>query len=96
MKKPVIAALAVLLLTTAVITIKHQYRTQKETTELNETEENEESEENEEEDGAEKQLLSWFQSKGYPNPENLNLKYEAAWQQYLAIKKNAIQLHILN
>ncbi len=46
-----------------------------------------EKEGEEEENGADKQLTMWFQSKGYPNPNNLNEKYQAAWQQYLEIKK---------
>lgn len=48
--------------------------------------EGEEGEEGEEY-GADKQLTGWFQSKAYPNPNNLNDKYQAAWQQYLEIKK---------
>lgn len=47
----------------------------------------EQEEEEEEESGADKQLAMWFQSKGYPNPENLSGKYQAAWQQYLEIKR---------
>jgi hypothetical protein len=45
----------------------------------------------EKETGADKQLSMWFQSKGYPNPYNLSEKYQAAWQQYLEIKKKTIQ-----
>ncbi len=41
----------------------------------------------EKETGAEKQLAMWVHSKGYPNPNNLNDKYQAAWEQYLEIKK---------
>ena len=41
----------------------------------------------EKETGAEKQLSMWFHSKGYPNPNNLSDKYQAAWEQYLEIKK---------
>lgn len=44
-------------------------------------------EEKEEETGAEKQLMMWFQSKGYPNPAHLNDKYQNGWQQFLEIKK---------
>lgn len=48
------------------------------------------AEENEEkESGAEKQLLMWFQSKGYPNPSNLNEKYQNGWEQFLEIKKRS-------
>ncbi len=39
------------------------------------------------ETGAEKQLAMWFHSKGYPNPNKLNEKYQAAWEQYLEVKK---------
>lgn len=48
------------------------------------------AEENEEkETGAEKQLLMWFQSKGYPNPSNLNEKYQNGWEQFLEIRKQS-------
>ncbi len=39
------------------------------------------------ETGADKQLSMWFHSKAYPNPNNLSDKYQAAWEQYLEIKK---------
>lgn len=41
--------------------------------------------------GAAYQLSGWFQAKGYPNPENLNGKYQKAWEEYLLIKKNTEQ-----
>jgi len=46
-----------------------------------------ENENEEKETGAEKQLLMWFQSKGYPNPSHLNEKYQHGWQQFLDIRK---------
>lgn len=42
----------------------------------------------EKESGAAQQLSSWFQAKGFPNAQNLSAKYQAAWQEYLEIKKN--------
>jgi photosystem II stability/assembly factor-like uncharacterized protein len=51
--------------------------------ELSEGEENKEEEEEEEETGADKQLSSWFLSRAYPEPENLNKRYQDGWQTYL-------------
>jgi len=45
----------------------------------------------EKETGSQKQLAMWFQSKGYPNPNNLSGKYETAWQEYLEIKQRTTQ-----
>ena len=42
--------------------------------------------------GSEKQLMMWFHSKGYPNPSNLSGKYQAAWEQYLEIKKRTAEV----
>jgi hypothetical protein len=42
-----------------------------------------------EENGADKQLDSWFQQKGYPNPGNLSAKYQHAWEEYVQLKANA-------
>jgi hypothetical protein len=42
-----------------------------------------------EENGADKQLDSWFQQKGYPNPGNLSAKYQHAWEEYMLLKKNS-------
>src|SRR5579875_602553 len=49
-----------------------------------------ENEENEEgnETGADKQLAMWFQARAYPDPYYLNDKYERAWKQAEAIRKN--------
>lgn len=41
--------------------------------------------------GAAYQLSNWFQSKAYPNPENLSDKYQKAWDQYIEIKNNSAQ-----
>lgn len=50
------------------------------------------AEENEEkETGAEKQLLMWFQSKGYPNPSHLNEKYQNGWEQFLEIREQSAE-----
>lgn len=51
----------------------------------NEEEENEEEEQN----GADKQLSSWFQAKGYPDASNLSQKYAAAWVEYQELKKRS-------
>jgi uncharacterized protein YxeA len=52
--------------------------------------ESEEEEEEMEQNGPDKQLSAWFQAKGYPDASNMTGKYQAAWQQYLAIKENNI------
>ncbi|MFN8289284.1 MAG: hypothetical protein U0U70_03385 [Chitinophagaceae bacterium] len=49
-------------------------------------EQEKEFEEEEEETGADKQLMMWFQSKGYPEPQDLSGKYQRAWEQYQEIK----------
>src|SRR5687768_13602090 len=52
-------------------------------------EEREEREEDEgEQSGAGKQLSMWFQARAYPDPTNLNQKYQAAWQTYLDSRGN--------
>lgn len=80
----------------AVMILKIQnHLTTKEISNINNKKEGK-GEEEEREDGhqsgADKQLQSWFWSKGYPNPENLGGKYENAWEQYLEIKKNTDKL----
>lgn len=52
----------------------------------NDKEDGEEGEENEKESGASKQLMSWFQAKGYPDARNMSTKYQAAWEQHLQIR----------
>jgi hypothetical protein len=81
MKRPLLPLLAVAVIIIAVITI--QKKTNKETSSA---ELIREDEEHEEQSGAARQLNGWFQAKGYPNPENLSSKYQAAWQEYLDIK----------
>jgi hypothetical protein len=49
--------------------------------ESEETEFENEAEEKEEESGADKQLSMWFQARAYPDPYNLNEKYQQAWEQ---------------
>jgi hypothetical protein len=44
----------------------------------------------EKESGADKQMARWFESRGYPDPNNLNAKYAAAWQQFQQIKNNTL------
>lgn len=66
----------------------------------NEKEEAYESEEAEreegelEESGADKQLSMWFQSRAYPDPFNLNEKYDRAWQQAQAIRSRTANSRI--
>jgi photosystem II stability/assembly factor-like uncharacterized protein len=43
--------------------------------------------EKKEESGADRHLMMWFQSKGYPNPDNLGGRYAAAWEQFLEIRR---------
>lgn len=38
--------------------------------------------------GADRQLASWFQARAYPDPENLNQKYAAAWEQFQQFRNN--------
>ncbi|MBK9380716.1 MAG: hypothetical protein IPN39_05270 [Chitinophagaceae bacterium] len=86
MKKPVfqlLAATAIIAIGLTLVQLK--WTTTKETHSYQETEEEEEG--GELQSGASKQLSGWFQSKGYPNPENLSGKYQAAWEQFLEIKK---------
>lgn len=55
-----------------------------------------EEEENEKESGAARQLNSWFQAKGYPNPENISLKYLKAWEEFKEIKKRSDENNVLD
>lgn len=55
-----------------------------------------EEEENEKESGAARQLNSWFQAKGYPNPENISLKYLKAWEEFEEIKKRSDENNVLD
>jgi photosystem II stability/assembly factor-like uncharacterized protein len=50
-----------------------------------------EEKEEEEESGADKQLMMWFQSKGYPDASSLTGKYERAWEQYLQLRNERIK-----
>jgi photosystem II stability/assembly factor-like uncharacterized protein len=56
-------------------------------TEKDSYEEYEESEFDEKESGADKQLTSSFQSKGYPDPSNMNEKYWKGWLQHMQLKE---------
>ncbi|MCB0714422.1 MAG: T9SS type A sorting domain-containing protein [Chitinophagaceae bacterium] len=88
MKNYFVFAIAILFLSFSFIISQKTFDTNE--TGLTKKEKNaqEENEEFEKESGAALQLSSWFQSKGYPNPENLNGKYQQAWEEYKAIKKN--------
>lgn len=76
------AVTAILAISLTVVQLK--WTTTKETLSY---QEDDDEEGNEIQSGASKQLSGWFQSKGYPNPENLSGKYQAAWEQFLEIKK---------
>ncbi len=52
--------------------------------------EEEEEEEEGEQTGAGKQLSMWFQARAYPDPNNLNQKYQAAWQTFLDSRGNDV------
>ncbi|MBI1780256.1 MAG: hypothetical protein HYR66_02660, partial [Sphingobacteriales bacterium] len=41
---------------------------------------------NEKESAADKQMAMWFQARAYPNPGNLNEKYNSAWKQFQQFK----------
>lgn len=85
MKKPAIILLAALAI--AGYFLIHQYAfSEKEISEQEEYKEGD-GEENEKVSGAAYQLNTWFQAKGYPNPENLSAKYQAAWEEYKEVKK---------
>lgn len=89
MKKP-----AFLLLVTAILAaITYIAITQKWFIKKSETAFHEEGEDegDEKQSGAARQLNGWFQAKAHPNPENLSIKYQDAWQDYLEIKKNTQQ-----
>lgn len=43
-------------------------------------------EEHEKESGADKQMISWWWSRAYPEPENINEKYYRGWLQAQALK----------
>lgn len=78
--------LAAALLTAGVFGLSRMNGNKESRLSYRESEEGEE-EEYEKESGAEKQLSMWFQSKGYPNPNNLNDKYAAAWEEFLEIRE---------
>ena len=87
-----------MLLTAAAITLSSIFfiqrsitASQHEKNELREEAEERESGEEEEEEqaGADKQLTMWFQQRAYPNPNNLDNKYQRAWDQAKKLKEQA-------
>src|SRR5437660_10390054 len=48
------------------------------------------NEENEKESGADRQLMSWFWSRAYPDPTDLNHKFYSAWLQAQAMRHREI------
>ena len=49
-----------------------------------------EEEENEKESGADKQMATWWWSRAYPDPDNINHKFYQAWVQAQAMKQQEI------
>src|SRR4051812_635188 len=91
MKKPKVLLLtAVLFAALPVYLIVNKY-TPKENTQGEKSYEREEDEEEgeEREAGVEKEMMSWYQSRGYPNPYFMNLKYQRAWEQFKKLKDEA-------
>lgn len=93
MKKPAILLIAALLAALGYFTNRFEKNPQEREGSEQYAEEREEqdedewqNEEEEEESGADKQMSMWFQSKAYPNPYNLNQKYQRAWEQAKKIK----------
>ena len=83
MKKSKILLLALVLSITAGCFFAIQNKWLKETEREGEYENGEE----EKEAGIEKDMMSWFQSRGYPDPYFLNNKYQAAWKQAKKLKE---------
>ncbi len=83
MKKPVILLIAVVATAIGYFTFNKQSYTSQPVSQ----EQIHDEEEDEKQSGAGKQLNSWYWAKGYPDPQNLSNKYQAAWEQYLEIKK---------
>lgn len=93
MRKPILlAGIATLLLFATFFIVKQSPQTRfHASSEQYEKEEGEE-EENErfgEQSGADKQLSTWLQAKGWPDPGYLGDKYARAWQQYLKLKQES-------
>ncbi|MBS1654439.1 MAG: hypothetical protein JSU05_06330, partial [Bacteroidetes bacterium] len=55
--------------------------------------ENESEEGEEREAGVEKEMMSWFQSRGYPNPYYMESKYMAAWEQAQKLKEQSSNIY---
>ncbi len=95
MKKPAILLLVAAILATSYFFIHRHFIAKESSREELYGEREEEEREREEEEGgegrqtgAEKQMMSWMWSRGYPDPTNLNAKFWAAWQEYKEIKAN--------
>lgn len=96
MKKPLLLLSAIAIAATAYLTVPQFFKTKnssgfnkEEETEHEDEYENEEEEE-EEETGADKQLMMWFQQKGYPDASNLAQKYMSAWEQAVKMKNQNV------
>ncbi len=87
MKKPVILLIAVAVTAIGYFLFNKQSDTNNPVSQEQTHEEEEDDEGDEKQSGAGKQLNSWYWAKGYPDPQNLSNKYQAAWEQYLEIKK---------
>lgn len=66
----------------------HHGNSKEEEFEANEENENEEAEERETM-GVDKELTSWFQSRGFPDPYHMEAKYMRAWEYAVQLKKQA-------
>lgn len=90
MKKPNILLQVIIISTAFVIFSLTQYSPVPRPLLLNEYDKQEEEEE-EKQSGAGRQLMSWFQAKGYPDPTYMTDKYQRAWQQVLELKEKTNQ-----
>jgi hypothetical protein len=86
MKKPATLLLSVAVITISYIVVRFVIPHNKSESPLAYEREDREEKEGEEEEelqsGAAYQLSGWFQAKAYPNPEDLNGKYQRGWIQY--------------
>jgi photosystem II stability/assembly factor-like uncharacterized protein len=94
MKKPVIIALALITTIVSCIIAKNHFAWHELARhEGNELRDGDEENDNDEvEGGVEKEMAMWFLSRAYPDPYNLNEKYQRGWEQAIRIRKNQLAL----
>lgn len=95
MKKPLLLLSAIAIAATAYLTVPQIFKAKNSSgfnkEEVGEHEDEYENEEEEEkETGADKQLMMWFQQKGYPDASNLAQKYMSAWEQAVKMKNQHV------